>query len=482
VGAESIDAYNQVLTLGCYSKRFVIEHEYNPLFDLLGQLLAMAIHDNVFVADVSDIEKIYRAKIPDHKRGMQLKIRRDKLDLPIFREPERSANGYRTSEDKPLKASTYSRNIKRLGVIGGLEENLTQKCLRRGTINAINSKAFAAFSQVALYSFSSLTCSTDKAPPSVRDQISDHESNAVKYYLNEVVDFDTAAAFHERISNEEVQKEARLATLMADMTAPTDLNDKDKDRVRNHPDIKRLAEKCRRLTAEIKKRGYRAIPDAEGTGIHDKKMAANKKLNRARTCLRDKLKMRARKRHFRNSDTMAFNGQFGDDPSSHKHMSLAPPVSRISERATLIQLIFESDTELTFEEEYARRIACIRLWIGWQDRQESPRRGLVASTSKRQLPPDLPDLEIIPETYGKTQCPLCIGDESKPWHERTKCFSTVNRLWDHVEKLHRQELAAFATGTKICPIWKARRITFVLSSIPHFKHHSLKIHHIKLRP
>jgi hypothetical protein len=252
VGAESIDAHNQVLTLGCYSKRYIIEHEYNPLFDLLGQLLAMAIHDNVFVADVSDIEKIYRAKIPDHKRGMQLKIRRDKLDLPIFREPERSANEYRTSEDKPLKGSTYGRNIKRLGVIGGLEENLTQTFLRRGTINAINSKAFAASSQVALYSCSSLTCSTDKAPSSVRDQISDHESNAVKYYLNEVVDFDTAAAFHKRISNEEVQKEARLATLMADMTAPRDLNDKDKDRIRNHPDIKRLAEKCRRLTAEIK--------------------------------------------------------------------------------------------------------------------------------------------------------------------------------------------------------------------------------------
>jgi hypothetical protein len=211
-------------------------------------------------------------------------------------------------------------------------------------------------------------------------------------------------------------------------------------------------------------------------------MAANKKLNRARTYLRDKLKKRARKRHFRNSDTMAFNGQFGGDCSSHKHTSLAPPVSRISERATLIQLIFESDTELTFEEEYARRTACIRLWIRWQDRQESSRRGLAASTLERQLPPDLPDLEIIPQTYAKTQCPFCIGNESKPWPERTKCFSTANRLWDHVENLHRQELAAFATGTKICLICKARQITFVLSSIPHFKYHSLKIHHIKLRP
>ncbi|KAF5854957.1 hypothetical protein ETB97_010486 [Aspergillus alliaceus] len=48
---------------------------------------------------------------------------------------------------------------------------------------------------------------SDKAPASVRDQVADHESNAVKYYLNKVVDFDTAAAFHQQPSNEAVQRE-----------------------------------------------------------------------------------------------------------------------------------------------------------------------------------------------------------------------------------------------------------------------------------
>jgi hypothetical protein len=99
----------------------------------------MAMHDDIFVADIKDIEQIYRAKIPYHKRGMQLKIKRDKLDLPIFREPERSEKGYRTSDDKPLKSRTWGRYVKRLGLKAGLEENLTQKVMRRGTINAINS-------------------------------------------------------------------------------------------------------------------------------------------------------------------------------------------------------------------------------------------------------------------------------------------------------------------------------------------------------
>jgi hypothetical protein len=104
----------------------------------------MAMHDDIFDTDIfdadnKDIERIYQADIPYYKRGMQLKIKRDKLDMPIFREPERSAKGYRTSDDTPLKSSTWSRNVKRLGVKAGLEENLTQKVLRRGTINAINS-------------------------------------------------------------------------------------------------------------------------------------------------------------------------------------------------------------------------------------------------------------------------------------------------------------------------------------------------------
>ena len=104
----------------------------------------MAMHDDIFDTDIfdtdiKDIEPIYQADIPYYKRGMQLKIKKDKLDMPIFREPERSAKGYRISDYKSLKARTWNRNVKRLGVKAGLEENLTQKVLRRGTINAINS-------------------------------------------------------------------------------------------------------------------------------------------------------------------------------------------------------------------------------------------------------------------------------------------------------------------------------------------------------
>ena len=122
-----------------YRKRFVIEHEENLIFDLLGQLMALAIGDGIFAATIKDVADIYTVPIPAHRRGIQMKIKKEKLDIPIFREPEHTEDGYRTSDSQPLKSRTWSRTLKRLGIRAGQAHNLTQKVLRRGGINAINS-------------------------------------------------------------------------------------------------------------------------------------------------------------------------------------------------------------------------------------------------------------------------------------------------------------------------------------------------------
>jgi hypothetical protein len=71
----------------------------------------MTMHDNIFNTDIfntdnKDIERIYRAEIPYYKRDIQLKIKKDKLNMPIFREPERSAKEYRTLNNKLFKIRT----------------------------------------------------------------------------------------------------------------------------------------------------------------------------------------------------------------------------------------------------------------------------------------------------------------------------------------------------------------------------------------
>ncbi|KAF7118711.1 hypothetical protein CNMCM5793_008331 [Aspergillus hiratsukae] len=444
-------------------KRFVIEHEDNLLFDLLSQLLALAWDDGIFAANFKDVEDIYTYPIPSHRRGMHLKIKREWLDVPIFREPERTDEGYRTSSKTPMKAATSGRYLKRTGEQTGQKRNLTQKCLRRGGINAIN----------------------NRAPASVRDQVADHESNAVKYYLNEIVDFDTAAAFHRRVSNEIVQRELRSATLLADNTVPLGLTDEQKRKINQNPEVRRLRSLCRRLTEEIRAQGYRRLRDAAETELGEKKRQADAQLTRKLTELRQKAKSKNRKRHFRYKDTELFNQRDEDRPQPQERdpQAHSPHYYQIPERAELVQLLFYSPAPTTEEELYERRLRYIRLLVRWQYRQEAPRRGKQAEATIAQPRPTpaSPSLAVIPERYDPLQCPFCLANPGLPPDTRVKKKSKRNKLWDHVENLHRAELAAFGTGTKRCGLCGMRSIYYLPSSVPEFKNHTERVHGIRLR-
>ncbi|KAK2853273.1 hypothetical protein FQN49_005240, partial [Arthroderma sp. PD_2] len=78
-------------------KTFVFVHHPDPMFDLLGQLLSMAIDNGIFTSDMS-IEDIYRYRIPSCLPGMDLKVKRGSLDQPVFRQPVKGPDGYRTSK------------------------------------------------------------------------------------------------------------------------------------------------------------------------------------------------------------------------------------------------------------------------------------------------------------------------------------------------------------------------------------------------
>ena len=62
------------------------------------------------------------------------------LKIPIFRQAIRTVDGFRTSEQKALRYSTYAHYLDRLGWEAGFEEKLTSYCMRRGTANAVDGK------------------------------------------------------------------------------------------------------------------------------------------------------------------------------------------------------------------------------------------------------------------------------------------------------------------------------------------------------
>ena len=257
-------------------------------------------------------------------------------------------------------------------------------------------------------------------------------------------------------------------TLMADRTAPTGITDEQRLWLTNHPKVQARRERCKILTTKCRQMGYASWKMAEGTHIYA-----------------EKLKNKNRRRHFRDADVRIFNQQFRQSSPPKvqiQNPTLTPPVHGISERRELIRIICHSKPELTWKEEHIRRLECIRLFIQWQSRQESPRRGRMAAILRQPASPtDPPICEVIPEKYEPKQCPFCVSNLSKPRHERERPLSRISKMWNHVENIHCQELAAFASGNIPCPICKAREVKFIPSNIPHFKSHTQKVHDIRLR-
>jgi len=69
-------------------------------------------------------------------------MKRNKLNIPIFRQLEYLENGYRISSDKFFKAVIWNRYFYRFGEKAGLPLNLSYYSIRRAVLNAVNSMEF----------------------------------------------------------------------------------------------------------------------------------------------------------------------------------------------------------------------------------------------------------------------------------------------------------------------------------------------------
>ncbi|KAL2359145.1 hypothetical protein RJZ56_008022 [Blastomyces dermatitidis] len=364
------------------------------------------------------------------------------LDVPVFCQPERTGNGYRTSERTPLKASTWSGYLRHLGPVAGLKYRLTQYVWRRSLINVIN----------------------NRAPSSVRDQVTDHETNAVRYYLDTIIRFDLEAAAMELPSNDVVQKAAHGLFLNADITAPTELTDELKRKITDNPKIRELAKQSKELTWKLRAMGFCSVPAAQGkTPLYEKKMKAVSRLNCSK--------------QFHNS---AASESLNECP--------APPPLQIPEQRRIVELTCAGTQKLTKDEQFARWCVCIIVWFKLQRRKQVQHQG---HHKKQQLPqqdfqPDPPldtvqVKESIPAKLGEKQCPFCITDTSLPWGEWMKVWEHTNKFWNHIESVHHEQLKAYFSGQKHCGICKIQSITFIPPCLMEFKSHTWSVHGPRLR-
>ena len=445
------------------------------------------------VESLKNVSNIFGAEIPSGKKCLQLKTKRKVLDTPVFREPGRAKDGYRTSPTQPLRSGTWLRYLRRLGRNSGLEQSFTQYCARRGLVNAVNSKSVLLPSSSSHLSIPMLICgmTADKAPSSVRDQIFDHQSNAVCYYLDREVRFDTQAAFLGRPSDDVVQKLARLMTLTVDPNAPDTLSGKLLEKLANSKRVIQLSRTSKDLTKELRKK-YRLVGLAPPNDpLLEAKNQVDAALHREKTNRRNRMLVKARKRHFRHADTATLEAQFIDSTTAASDEDVTPPLPLqydIPERSDIVRLTCEPIADLTDEEKHLRRIEALRTRVALCRRQESQRRRRprLAYHPSRLIPPPEGSPEILEEDKTNkyplvckpTQCIFCLGDERKSQGGRIFEYARPSKMMDEVER----HLKRFALNDPImCPHPTCRATGLVLSGVTNFKNHTAKVHKIFLR-
>ena len=336
-----------------------------------------------------------------------------------------------------------------------------------------------------------------KAPASVRNQLFDHKlsSATAGYYLDQNLQIDTKACLLGKPSNEIVQKMARLASLDADANAPNELSKKQIAQLSTHPAVVRLSKKNKALTTKLRSQGYILMNTAKSLKLYDRKRKTQNRLNSLKVRLRNAMKEKARKRHFRKANTIAFDSQFFNRSAQKSFVSDKSTTPRgydISERAEVVRWICQPVADLTDRDLLERRIKEIEAMAAMCRRQKIRRCRKLKSqikqkesdTSSENFEDDMIDCsddtvkDFFQLVCKKSQCIFCLDDERKPYEQRTFNYSRPSKMMDETNK----HLRMFAPNDKIpCPHPMCRSAEMILLSVMTFKAHTAKVHKIFLR-
>ena len=312
------------------------------------------------------------------------------------------------------------------------------------------------------------------ATDAVRDQVMRHNPNSAVYngaYINERVPFDVLSAVLERPSADGILRMLTHMSLMRDPRAPVHVPD---DVLAALPPDPRIVD-LEQQRAQLKARAYRI----QGTEVEAEVRRLTAEIGIARTRRRNIISEEYRADYFRRRPIEDIERQ----NSGQQEEEYVEPVieHQIPERTQLAELMCTHVVGITPQDIVKRRIHSAGLMLALCHRREVPRRYRLRITLPQ--PPlvkeESPDLEPFPLVCAKTQCPFCIGDESKSYEERLGSFCRVSKMRDHVERIHLRGFVPEEAVSCRHPVCKSQGL--VLKDLQDFKNHVQTVHGISLR-
>ncbi|KAL9068183.1 MAG: hypothetical protein Q9157_006584 [Trypethelium eluteriae] len=437
----------------------VYQHS-NPLLCPVTYMIALGLYNNAFAASsIRDPKDVLCAQVPQRKNSLALRWKESKLNEPIFQE-------YTASESQiptPLRGHTARNWIKRLGESVGLEQPLSQYCIRRATGNAVD----------------------DVATVAERDQIMGHaNSNIFQFYINPKVKCDVQAAFLEEPSDKTLMRVLGSMALTYDPYAPRGLSEEDACRISKHPTIAKLRRNRDDMTTKIRDLLHAPSPTVSENAIEQldkRRKELNARLRRKKKQLRDRAERVAREVYFRENDTRELDGELDTARLPDSEGEPQRPDYQLQERAHIAELLCRPYGDLSESDQVQHRLELVRALTKLCSRRETRRRNAVRYASGNEASPKQEDPDepaSFPLRCDTRQCLFCLGDERLPVRQRRFRWCRPAKMMDHVEG----HLKQYTLNARIyCPHPICKADGWALDGVLHFHRHAHTVHGIKHR-
>ncbi|CAG7936683.1 unnamed protein product [Penicillium nalgiovense] len=345
-------------------KIFLMSEVKQPIFDVIALVLTMAILDDAFSANIHSVEDVFMARVSPPRRSVRLKFKKDKLNVPICRQPDSYYSGMTTHPMKPLRYHTYLYYLQRLSLSVGMIRAMKPYDLRRGTGEAVDKTASLPLLQ----------------------QVMGHVyASTFQKYMNERVQTHVQASFLGIPSEDALMNILSHQSRYIDPRAPSkydDLPEGKRSKLSNHPEILKL-QQMRDTLAQEAKELYGSMKNASGTKIGELKAKADAALRAAKKNLKEATFTGARNEFFDTIDTLEINKQLDPSLLDMKQGTYEPQriVHRLKERRRLADLMQIPCQELSEEDDIMRRVVLINALIDLGRVERVPSENLVSKKS-----------------------------------------------------------------------------------------------------
>ncbi|KAJ6057049.1 hypothetical protein N7460_000323 [Penicillium canescens] len=439
------------------SKIFLMSEVKQPFFDIVGLVVAMAFLDEAFESNIRSVEDIYATRVKSPRRSLNFKFVKEKLNVPICRQPESTSCGVSTHDVKPLRYHTYLYYLQLLSLAVGKPRAMKPYETRRGAGEAVEKTA----------------------PLPLLQQVMGHVyASTFQTYMNQRVQCHVQAAFLGIPSEDALMNILSHQSRYIDPRAPShyeDLSATTQATLSTHPEIITLQEMRDTLTREAKEM-YGSLKNAAGSKIGELKV-------KTEAALRE---------FFATIDTLEINSQLDPSLLDIDKQAYEPEkiVHRLKERRRVAELMEISMHDLSEEDDMAQRVYLVNALIGLgrvvkvpserakpekqaecatnNDQNSFPKEPYRAEYRAETEPSSSPEPRDCPISLTNRHCLFCIF---KPEYQ---CyFASPRKAREHFEKHLRKYKR---TEPILCP---DEFCQLVLNGHKALKRHAEKIHHVR---